>query len=88
MEEKDRPPFLQFWGGCGTIGGNKILLMASTGKGIFLDFGYTFALDRQYFNEYMGLRGFSKIYDGIQMQELPPPRDHLAGLYAEEGFDY
>src|SRR4030042_4258184 len=75
---------LQFFGGVGVIGGNKICLTASNGKGILLDFGWGFDTSRKYLNNFMDLRGSEVLFDGMTLQELPPPTGYLAGIYRED----
>ncbi len=75
---------LQFFGGVGVIGGNKICLTASNEKGILLDFGWGFDTSRKYLNNYMDLRSSEVLFDGIALKELPPPTGDLAGIYRED----
>jgi ribonuclease J len=75
---------LVFHGGVGVIGGNKICVRASNGKGVFLDFGWGFETSRKYLNEYMDLRKSEAILDGITLKELPEPVGMLSGIYRED----
>jgi ribonuclease J len=67
---------LTFHGGVNEIGGNKILLGDQATR-VFLDFGMSFSLANQYFDEFMQPRKCSGIIDLLEFGLLP----NLEGLY-------
>jgi len=67
---------LTFWGGINEIGGNKILLEDQNTR-LFLDFGMSFSLANQYFDEFMQPRKCSGILDLLEFGLLP----NLDGIY-------
>ncbi|UYP44382.1 Ribonuclease J [Candidatus Lokiarchaeum ossiferum] len=75
---------LEFFGGVGTIGGNKICLMAANGYGILLDFGYDFSIATKYFDDFMKPRQKQILIDGILIGMLPWPQGSLKGIYRKE----
>jgi ribonuclease J len=72
---------LQFFGGINNIGGNKIVIIAANGKGVFLDFGYDFTIYKQYFNSFLKVRKSHILIDGIKIKSLPWPIETLSGIY-------
>jgi ribonuclease J len=67
---------LSFYGGVNEIGGNKILLEDQDTR-VFLDFGMSFSLANQYFDEFMQPRKCNGILDLFEFGLLPD----LNGLY-------
>jgi len=67
---------LTFYGGVNEIGGNKILLEDQHSR-FFLDFGMSFSLANQYFDEFMQPRKCNGILDLLEFGLLP----NLEGLY-------
>jgi ribonuclease J len=67
---------LTFYGGVNEIGGNKILLEDQATR-VFLDFGMSFSLSNQYFDEFMQPRKCNGILDLLEFGLLPD----LNGLY-------
>ena len=67
---------LTFYGGVNEIGGNKILLGDQDTR-LFLDFGMSFSLANQYFDEFMQPRKCNGILDLLEFGLLPD----LNGLY-------
>jgi ribonuclease J len=67
---------LTFYGGVNEIGGNKILLEDQDTR-LFLDFGMSFSLANQYFDEFMQPRKCNGILDLLEFGLLP----NLDGLY-------
>jgi ribonuclease J len=67
---------LTFYGGLNEIGGNKILLEDQATR-VFLDFGMSFSLANQYFDEFMQPRKCNGILDLVEFGLLPD----LKGLY-------
>jgi ribonuclease J len=65
-----------FYGGVNEIGGNKILLEDQATR-VFLDFGMSFSLANQYFDEFMQPRKCNGILDLLEFGLLPD----LNGLY-------
>ena len=65
-----------FYGGVNEIGGNKILLEDRDTR-VFLDFGMSFSLANQYFDEFMQPRKCNGILDLLEFGLLPD----LKGLY-------
>jgi ribonuclease J len=65
-----------FYGGVNEIGGNKILLEDQDTR-VFLDFGMSFSLANQYFDEFMQPRKCNGILDLLEFGLLPD----LKGLY-------
>lgn len=67
---------LTFYGGVNEIGGNKILL-EDAGTQLFLDFGLSFSLANQYFDDFMQPRKCNGTLDLLEFGLLPD----LEGLY-------
>ncbi len=67
---------LTFYDGCDRIGGNKFLLEAD-GTTLLLDFGTSFAGEREYFDEFLAPRTTHGIGDLLDLGLLPP----LRGIY-------
>jgi len=67
---------LTFYGGVNEIGGNKILV-EDEDTSLFLDFGMSFSLANQYFDEFMQPRKCNGILDLLEFGLLP----NLEGLY-------
>jgi len=65
-----------FYGGVNEIGGNKILLEDQATR-VFLDFGMSFSLANQFFDEFMQPRKCNGIIDLLEFGLLPD----LNGLY-------
>jgi ribonuclease J len=72
---------LQFFGGINNIGGNKIIIIAGNGNAVFLDFGYDFTINKQFFNSFLKTRKSHILIDGIKIMSLPWPIETLAGIY-------
>lgn len=72
-------PALYFFGGCGEIGGNKILLEDGLTR-LFLDFGISFKVRSRYFEEFLNPRPGYGLNDFFQTGMLPP----LQGIYRPE----
>jgi ribonuclease J len=70
---------LTFYGGVNEIGGNKILLEDGEKK-LFLDFGFPFKRNKQFYEEYLKPRPGAGLLDPLVMGLLPP----LEGLYRED----
>ena len=70
---------LTFYGGIQEIGGNKILL-EDNGTKIFLDFGMSFNLRRQFFEEYLTPRSANGIGDFFATGLLP----EISGIYRDD----
>ena len=70
---------LTFYGGVNEIGGNKILLEDGEKK-LFLDFGFPFKRNKQFYEEYLKPRSGAGLLDPLVMGLLPP----LEGLYRED----
>lgn len=75
---------IEFFGGVGTIGGNKICLMAANGSGVLLDFGYDFSIANEFFDDFMKPRQKQILIDGILIGMLPWPQGSLSGIYRKE----
>jgi ribonuclease J len=69
---------LQFFGGVGEIGGNKILLEDGETR-IWLDFGMSFSMGADYFTGWLQPRAQNGLGDYFEFDLLP----QLRGLYAE-----
>ena len=69
-------PALYFFGGCGEIGGNKILLEDGLTR-LFLDFGTSFKTQGLFFEEFLKPRPGFGLHDYFQTGLLPP----LQGIY-------
>ena len=67
---------LTFYGGVNEIGGNKILLEDQATR-VFLDFGMSFSLANQFFDEFMQPRKCNGIVDLLEFGLLPD----LEGIY-------
>ncbi|WP_457559444.1 MBL fold metallo-hydrolase [Candidatus Harpocratesius sp.] len=69
------------YGGLDEIGGNKIVLRASDGSGILLDFGFEFRYLYEFFDEFLPIRRTQVLIDGFLIGFLPFPSDILTGIY-------
>ena len=67
---------LSFFGGVNEIGGNKVLL-EDEGTRLFLDFGLSFRIRDQYYDEYLKARSFATIDEYVDFSQLPA----IKGLY-------
>jgi len=74
---------LTFYGGVNEIGGNKILLEDQNTR-VFLDFGMSFSLANQYFDEFMQPRKCNGILDLLEFGLLP----NLEGIYRCDYLDH
>jgi ribonuclease J len=74
---------LTFYGGVNEIGGNKILFEDQDTR-LFLDFGMSFNLANQYFDEFMQPRKCNGILDLLEFGLLP----NLAGIYRCDYLDH
>ncbi len=72
-----------FYGGVNEIGGNKILLQDRDTR-LFLDFGMSFSLANQYFDEFMQPRKCNGVLDLLEFGLLPD----LDGLYRCDYLDH
>jgi ribonuclease J len=70
---------LQFFGGVGEIGGNKILLEDGDAR-IWLDFGQSFTWGEEFFTGFLGYRGRFGLRDPFALGLMP----QIPGLYSEE----
>jgi len=70
--------FIQFYGGVGEIGGNKILL-EDGGVRVWFDFGQSFNMGCDFFTGWLQPRSQSGLVDYFEFDLLP----RLEGLYAE-----
>ncbi len=84
VAEKDGKTCLYFYGGLDHIGGNKICAMASNGKGVLLDWGYDFYINKQYFDEFLRPRKSEILVDMIKIGALPWPLKPLSNIYRED----
>ena len=78
------PTSISFFGGINEIGGNKIALVSSNGKGILLDFGWSFQISHDYLHSFLTLRKHRRLLDGIFIGDLPKPLGVLKGIYSED----
>lgn len=67
------------YGGVGEIGGNKILLEIGESS-LFLDFGFSFGAEGQFFEEYLQPRSTAKLHDLLELDLLPD----LDGIYRDD----
>ncbi len=67
---------IEFHGGVGEIGGNKILIKTPGGN-IFLDFGLSFSTHKMFFSEFIQPRGANGLGDYFETGLLPP----IPGIY-------
>jgi ribonuclease J len=74
---------LTFYGGVNEIGGNKILFEDQRTR-VFLDFGMSFSLANQYFDEFMQPRKCNGILDLLEFGLLPD----LEGIYRCDYLDH
>jgi ribonuclease J len=74
---------LTFYGGVNEIGGNKILFEDQNTR-LFLDFGMSFSLANQYFDEFMQPRKCNGILDLLEFGLLP----NLDGIYRCDYLDH
>lgn len=78
---------LTVYGGCGTVGGNKILLEDhDEDTRLFFDFGTSFKVREQFFEEYLNPRPGAGLLDLLEMEygtygHLLPP---LEGIYRDD----
>jgi ribonuclease J len=79
QSEKCQMIKLTFYGGINEIGGNKVLLEEGE-KRLFLDFGFPFKRNKQFYEEYLKPRSGAGLLDPLVMGLLPP----LEGLYRED----
>jgi len=70
---------LTFYGGVNEIGGNKVLLEDGE-RSLFLDFGYSFKANKQFYEEYLRPRGGAGLLDPLEIGLIPP----LEGLYRDD----
>ncbi len=70
---------LTFYGGVNEIGGNKVLLEDEE-RNLFLDFGYSFNENKQFYEEYLRPRGGAGLLDPLEMGLIPP----LEGIYRDD----
>ncbi len=70
---------LTFFGGVSEIGGNKILYRDEDVK-ILLDFGFSFSLQRKYFNKYLLPRSKSFLQDHYDLDIIPS----IDGIYRDD----
>lgn len=68
-----------FYGGVNEIGGNKVLVEDGTSR-MFLDFGMSFGLRNDYFDEFLQPRSNSPLRDLIALGHLPP----VDGIYRQD----
>ena len=73
---------LTFYGGINEIGGNKILL-ESSGKRIWLDFGMSFGQSSKYFSEFLQPKKCNGVIDFLTTGLLPRLSD-MCGLYRKD----
>jgi len=74
-------PYLRFFGGINGIGGNQILAVASNGKGILLDFGLDFGINKKFFDNFMKIRENLALVDAPVAGLIPWPKGDLKGIY-------
>ena len=81
---------ISFWGGVGTIGGNKIVISPedSEEKSILLDFGKDFSIP--YLDTFLNPRKFNVIEDYIFVGMIPEPRPGTPfhGLYRKDLYHF
>ena len=70
-------PELYFYGGCGEIGGNKILLEDGLTR-LFFDFGISFKVRSRYFEEFLNPRPGYGLNDFFQTGMLPPLQGNIS----------
>ncbi len=78
---------ISFFGGVNEIGGNKIALVSGNGKGILLDFGWSFQISHDYLHSFLTLRKHQRLLDGIFIGDLPKPLGVLKGIYREDLYE-
>jgi len=76
--------YVKFFGGLRGIGGNQILVVASNGKSILLDFGYDFGIANQFFDDFMKVRNKMALVDGTTIGLIPWPEGELKGIYRSD----
>jgi len=81
------PTSISFFGGVNEIGGNKIALVSGNGKGILLDFGWSFRISHDYLHSFLTLRKHQRLLDGIFIGDLPKPLGVLKGIYREDLYE-
>ena len=81
------PTSISFFGGVNEIGGNKIALVSGNGKGILLDFGWSFQISHDYLHSFLTLRKHQRLLDGIFIGDLPKPLGVLKGIYREDLYE-
>lgn len=77
-------PNIQFYGGIQGIGGNQILVVASNGKAVLLDFGFDFGISGQYFDGFMKIRDKQALVDALKIGMMPWPTGDLKGIYRND----
>ncbi|MHA1563253.1 MAG: MBL fold metallo-hydrolase [Promethearchaeota archaeon] len=78
---------ISFFGGVNEIGGTKIALVSGNGKGILLDFGWSFKISHEYLHSFLTLRKHQRLLDGIFIGDLPKPLGVLKGIYREDLYE-
>jgi ribonuclease J len=74
---------LTVYGGCGTVGGNKVLLEdADRDTRLFFDFGTDYARRGLYFEEFLRPRALTGVVDLLVTGVLPP----IEGIYRDDFF--
>ena len=81
------PTSISFFGGVNEIGGTKIALVSGNGKGILLDFGWSFKISHEYLHSFLTLRKHQRLLDGIFIGDLPKPLGVLKGIYREDLYE-
>lgn len=79
---------LAFYGGVGTIGGNKIAVIGGNHRGVLLDFGLDFSLGTDYLDSFMQLRDSSILNDSFITGSLPVSKGILEGIYFPNYFNH
>ncbi|MHA1719380.1 MAG: MBL fold metallo-hydrolase [Promethearchaeota archaeon] len=88
MNDGKQSTSITFFGGVNEIGGNKIALVSGNGKGVLLDFGWSFKISHDYLHSFLTLRKFQRLLDGILIGDLPKPLGVLKGIYREDLYEY
>ena len=70
---------IKFLGGIGEIGGNKILVEQDNSR-FFLDFGLSYGIQGQYYDEFLNARRFAIIDEYVDFGMLP----NVQGIYRED----
>jgi ribonuclease J len=79
---------IEFFGGVGKIGGNKIVLVGANQKALLLDFGWDFSINHDFLHTFMALRKYQILKDSFILQEMPIPKGYFAGIYREDLYTY